>query len=198
MTDEEKREREKDFEIRMKLRDTLKNHINKLEYLIGERYKLSNPAILFNNKIIEIYHVYEKSDKNTIDSKLYSLIYNHLLINVLASIDILDELEDYIYSTFSQKKSKIKKNGFEIALKIDEYVRHYNLFCDIIFEFDIEKNIEEALQTEVIRSSQIEKTGKNTDFSLNKEEYIEKYNDELKEIGINKKLSTKLTNKQGY
>ena len=124
--------------------------------------------------------------------------YNHLLINVLASIDILDELEDYIYSTFSQKKSKIKKNGFEIALKIDEYVRHYNLFCDIIFEFDIEKNIEEALQTEVIRSSQIEKTGKNTDFSLNKEEYIEKYNDELKEIGINKKLSTKLTNKQGY
>ncbi|MBQ1496225.1 MAG: hypothetical protein IIZ40_02595 [Bacilli bacterium] len=198
MTDEEKREREKDFEIRMKLIDTLKNHINKLEYLIGERYKLSNPAILFNNKIIEIYHVYEKSDKNTIDSKLYSLIYNHLLINVLASIDILDELEDYIYSTFSQKKSKIKKNGFEIALKIDEYVRHYNLFCDIIFEFDIEKNIEEALQTEVIRSSQIEKTGKNTDFSLNKEEYIEKYNDELKEIGINKKLSTKLTNKQGY
>lgn len=198
MTDREKIEREKDFELRMKISDVIKDKIDNLEYLLCEKYSFPNSGLLYNNKIIEIYHIFEKYNKSTLDSKLYILIYNHLLINVLASMDILDELKDYIYSTFTQKKSKLKKNSLEIALKIDEYVKKYKIFCDTIYDFNIENNIEEALITELFRSSQIEKSGNYTSFSLNKESYINKYNEELEEIGINKKLSSKLTNKQGY
>lgn len=198
MTDREKIEREKDFELRMKLSDVIKEKIDTLEYLLCEKYSFLNSGLLYNNKIIEIYHLFEKNNKSTLDSKLYILIYNHLLINVLASMDVLDELQDYIYSTFTQKKSKLKKNSLEIALKIDEYVKRYKILCDIIYDFNIENNIEEALITELIRSNQIEKSGSYTSFSLNKESYINKYNEELKEMGINKKLSSKLTNKQGY
>lgn len=182
----EKEERKKLFDYRLKLMDKYGKKLRYVETGTGKLYNIPNSSISFNNKIVEILHIFDRNNKSAMDSELFSMIYNHLLLTFFKAEEVMNS-----FVSFIRKMSEDEELKYDYDYIIENnknYVGKLKELDDILFKFDIEKNILDAYNTLLNRTKEIEDDGGFTEFSLNKSTYIDIYNNELNELGYNIKI----------
>ena len=183
------------FEFRSQLIEDFSEKIKLAKLATGDIYAIPNIAITFNNKIVELYHIFERKNKEALESKLFSLIYNHLLISVFKLDMIFKDM--LLYVRKSSADPDIESKADELFNTMKGFIDEYKKLDDSVFYFDIEKNIMDAYNTEVQRQKEIQEDGGLTDFILNRESVINTYNEELKEMGYKVQIEEKQKTKQG-
>lgn len=205
MEDRIKKEREKMLSDRLEIIEGIRAKLDFFNVGSGNYFDVQNIGITFNNKIVEIINIYKRYNKEIVDSKLFSLMYNHLIKMVFTADDIINKMVDYLNeeAIIIQNKSKNEPNysskeDIEATINyLKEELVVYNAIDNSIFHFDIEKNIMDAFNTELKRTKEIEEDGGFSSFSLNKNKYIEEYNRELNELGYSITLPYDNVKKQG-
>lgn len=146
--------------------------------------RIPNIGITYNNKLVEIVNIFEKKGFYLSDSALIGLINSHLL-NVLGKG--AEAFGQYVEAlTRDVKSSKDVENMIKDA---DSYLKVYLEIDKKILNFDIEKDISEALQYHI---DYWRKKGENGGYDLYADcpDLVETYNRELHSLGYNIALFT--------
>ena len=146
--------------------------------------KVPNIGITLNNKMVEIIQILRKYKISINDSTLYRLINGYLFDLVSKSISYLEEYARLMLSISSKISSEEAQN---IITQAKEILDNYRRIDDKIFDFDIAKDIQEALDNSIEFYTKNDEIG---GYNLYKDDptIIPSYNAELATIGVNKTL----------
>lgn len=146
--------------------------------------KVPNIGITLNNKMVEIIQILRKYKIPINKSRLYRLITEYLFTLVSKAINYLEEYAKLMLNISPKISSEEAKN---IIIQAKEILDNYQRIDDKIFDFDIAKDIQEALENSIEFYT---RNGEIGGYDLYKYDptTIPSYNAELATIGINKTL----------
>lgn len=178
----DEKEKEVIFSKAGQLMDNIGEIILEIEKNTDGKVVFGNIGITFNNKLIEIFQLYSKNNITFYNSKLKFVILFYLEEIVLKA---MKDLEDYL-NMFDVKIRKfgLKKQAQNIIEASKEKVQDYKDLRSKLFDFDISKDIIEAVKQHIVFN---EINGKSGGYDLYEDrgnEVILEYNEELRALGF--------------
>lgn len=142
---------------------------------------IPNIAVQYNNKLVELVHLFEKNGMSFYDSLLmypisvyFLTLYNKGISCLKSSNEKIDKLK-----TRRAYLMSLKKTILYCDKKIDEYIK----IDDIFYKFDINENIIDAIKCYIEISNNLSKNLKMKNVFEEDKDIIDKYNKELKTLG---------------
>ena len=146
--------------------------------------KIPNIGITLNNKMVDIIQILKNHNISINNSALYRLIKGYLFYLVAQAITYLEKYTKLMLSVSSKTSSEEAKN---IIAQAREILENYLKIDEQIYNFDIAKDIQEALNNAIEFYTQNGEIG-GYDLYKDNPTVIQSYNTELTAIGINKTL----------
>lgn len=183
-SDQQEKEKEKEFrtELIQKV-DHTKEAINRNT---NGGDNIENIGITFNNKMIEIYQIYARNNISYVQSTLKGVILPYLTDLVLDATNKLQEYID-IYNVDIDNIST-KEEASRIIAQAKTKLQEYKKLTDKVFEFDINRDIVDAVEKDIERWREIGREGGYNVYSKNPTEVIEHYNQELESLGMTTRI----------
>ncbi|HIT22456.1 MAG TPA: hypothetical protein IAB56_05800 [Candidatus Scybalousia intestinigallinarum] len=147
---------------------------------------IENIGIIFNNKMIEIYQIYARNNVSYVQSGLKSVILSYLTDIVLDATNKLQEYTD-IYNV-DIDKINTKEEAPKIIAQARTKLQEYKKLTDKVFEFDINRDIVDAVEKDIERWQEIGREGGYDVYLENPTEVIEHYNQELESLGMTTRI----------
>lgn len=188
-------ERKKMLSNRLEIIESFRDKNKHIIKATNNMYDVPNVGITFNNKIVEIINIYKRGNKEIVTSKLFSLLYNHLYSETEKANKVVSKILDFIRSNLHNPN--INEEIDDILKNIRDMLKRYKEIDDYIFKFDIKNNLMDAYQTQLDRNKEIEEDGGFSDFILHKSDFINQYNNDLKDLGYDIVIPNQDVKKQG-
>ena len=167
------------------LKKVLSNNDETIDFLRNIQSNLSeinilipNIGISYNNKVIEFFYTFKDKEIDFNKSKLVPVIINYFNDLVCTAINALDSFTDS-YNKFSRSRRNRRHYYLEAML----YIKIYKKIDKLLYNFDIKKDIIEAIHDNIIRKNATEECF--SDYN----ELINIYKDELMKFDISLDIS---------
>ena len=162
---------------------------------------LNNIAISYNNKLVEIFQIYQKKGIYFSDSTLKFLVEDYLVGLVARGIEctdkyvqilaVINELANRINGKFFLfRKIELTKNKevlSQLLNEIEKTLEEYDAIDRKIIDFDLDKDISKLYEVEKGFIAEIEK--KSNPNVINSNMFIKSCNEELQSLGIKKRIN---------
>ena len=136
--------------------------------------------------MIEIYQIYARNNVSYVQSGLKSVILSYLTDIVLDATNKLQEYTD-IYNV-DIDKINTKEEAPKIIAQARTKLQEYKKLTDKVFEFDINRDIVDAVEKDIERWQEIGREGGYDVYLENPTEVIEHYNQELESLGMTTRI----------
>lgn len=187
MTDNEELIKNELFDFNKSLIDKVARLIRTYNEIPGLRIKVPNIAITYNNKVVEIIALYRRNNKSFYSSELRRVILRYLETKIMAGVGVLSSLMSFCL--INKDKELTPEEAFILRQRILEFFSMYKACDDSLFDFDLEKEINKAIEYDICSSRKIGEEGGYDLYAEAIDEIINKYNEELKSIGINQRYT---------
>ncbi len=137
--------------------EALLNRIGKFTKIEVGALELKNVAITYNNKVIELFHLYKNKQLDFVDSDVAPVILDYFrslleetIIHLAIIIAIINKIIDLdgLFLKRQLFRGKEKKELLNNFFLLESLIERINSIDDTIFDFSIERNFSELLEIE--------------------------------------------------